>query len=58
MKDEQVHVPIKSAADIVAARQKGRALAQELGFNRLDLTLIWVQAGISTTAGLVICVSF
>jgi len=40
MKDEQVHVPIKSAADIVAARQKGRALAQELGFNRLDLTLI------------------
>jgi serine/threonine-protein kinase RsbT len=33
-------VMISSAADIVTARQKGRALAMELGFDGSDLTLI------------------
>ena len=34
------HVAINSAVDIVTARQKGRALAQKLGFDGSDLTLI------------------
>ena len=33
-------VAISSAADIVTARQKGRLLAMELGFDGSDLTLI------------------
>lgn len=33
-------VPVSSDADIVIARQKGRALATELGFASTDLTLI------------------
>lgn len=33
-------VPIYSAVDIVAARQKGRALALELGFDGVDITVI------------------
>jgi serine/threonine-protein kinase RsbT len=33
-------VGISSAADIVTARQKGRALAMDLGFDGSDLTLI------------------
>ena len=33
-------IPILSDQDIVAARQKGRALAQQLGFPNSDLTLI------------------
>jgi serine/threonine-protein kinase RsbT len=33
-------VMISSAADIVTARQKGRSLAMELGFDGSDLTLI------------------
>jgi len=33
-------VPINSAADIVTARQNGRALAMEMGFDGSDLTLI------------------
>ena len=36
----EVRVPISSSADIVAARQKGRALAGALGFEGSDLTLI------------------
>src|SRR5260221_2887848 len=36
----EARVAISSAADIVTARQKGRALATELGFNGSDLTLI------------------
>lgn len=40
MENEEVHVEINSAADIVIARQKGRALAMELGFEGSDLTLI------------------
>jgi serine/threonine-protein kinase RsbT len=33
-------VPIASATDIVAARQQGRALAMELGFEGAEVTLI------------------
>jgi serine/threonine-protein kinase RsbT len=33
-------VPINSATDIVVARQKGRAMAMEVGFTGSDLTLI------------------
>jgi len=33
-------VPIRSAADIVTARQQGRELASRLGFNGSDLTVI------------------
>ncbi len=36
----EVIVPISSDLDVVAARQKGRALATELGFSGTDLTLI------------------
>jgi serine/threonine-protein kinase RsbT len=36
----QVRVPIQSAADIVAARQEGRALATRYGFGGSDLTVI------------------
>jgi serine/threonine-protein kinase RsbT len=46
--DEKFSVPIKSAADIVVARQKGRALAIELGFNGSDPTVI--AAAISEVA--------
>jgi serine/threonine-protein kinase RsbT len=35
-----VCVPIQSDLDIIAARQRGRALASELGFSGTDLTLI------------------
>jgi len=38
-RDESV-VPITSSADIVTARQRGRALAAALGFSGSDLTLI------------------
>jgi len=34
------HVAIRSAADIVTARQKGRELATSMGFGGSDLTLI------------------
>lgn len=34
------HVPIASDADVVAARQQGRALAAELGLSGADLTLV------------------
>lgn len=37
---EEVCVVIASDLDIVAARQKGRALATELGFEATDLTII------------------
>jgi len=36
----EIRVSIDSEADIVAARQQGRALAAELGFSSGDLTLI------------------
>lgn len=39
LKDE-ARIPIQTDQDIVAARQKGRALAQQLGFPNSDLTLI------------------
>lgn len=35
-----MHIAIKSVADIVTARQKGRQVAMELGFDGSDLTLI------------------
>jgi serine/threonine-protein kinase RsbT len=36
----ETRVPIASALDIVTARQKGRSMAQELGFEGSDATLI------------------
>jgi len=36
----EVRVPIASLADIVAARQRGRELAAEMGFSSFNLTLI------------------
>jgi serine/threonine-protein kinase RsbT len=38
--DNELRVPVNSAVDIVTARQKGRALAAELGFDGSDLTVI------------------
>ena len=38
--ESETRVTIRSAADIVTARQKGRVLAMELGFNGSDLTLV------------------
>lgn len=38
--ENDLRVAINCAADIVTARQKGRALAQELGFDGSDLTVI------------------
>jgi serine/threonine-protein kinase RsbT len=38
--ENDARVAINSAADIVTARQKGRALAEKLGFDGSDLTLI------------------
>lgn len=35
-----VHIPICWDADIVVARQKGRAFASEIGFTQGDLTLL------------------
>src|SRR5438034_9834669 len=46
--NEEYSVPINSAADIVVARQKGRALAIQLGFNGSDPTVI--AAAISEVA--------
>src|SRR5258706_6058702 len=40
MAANETHVPITCAADIVTARQKGRALAVELGFEGAEVTLI------------------
>ena len=36
----EIHIPINSDTDIVTARQQGRALAQQAGFNGSDLTVI------------------
>lgn len=36
----EIRVPIQSDADIVIARQRGRELAVELGFQATDITLI------------------
>lgn len=38
--DPKTQVAVSSVADIVAARQKGRTLASELGFEGSDLTMI------------------
>lgn len=37
---DEIRVPIDSEADIVTARQQGRALAAQLGFSSGELTLI------------------
>lgn len=39
-RDHQVHVRIQDSADIVAARQQGRALAAIAGFSHSNLTVI------------------
>jgi serine/threonine-protein kinase RsbT len=39
-KESQVHVRIQNSADIVAARQQGRALASAAGFSHSNLTII------------------
>jgi serine/threonine-protein kinase RsbT len=39
-KESQVHVRIQNSADIVAARQQGRALAAIAGFSHSNLTII------------------
>lgn len=36
----ELRVPIASAQDVVAARQAGRALAKEMGFDAMAVTLI------------------
>lgn len=40
MSDGEIRVPINSDQDIVSARQKGRTMANELGFSSGDATLI------------------
>lgn len=37
---DELHVPITSDADVVAARQRGRSLATQVGVSGADLTLI------------------
>ncbi|MBI4459401.1 MAG: anti-sigma regulatory factor [Acidobacteria bacterium] len=36
----EIHIPISSDFDVVTARQQGRALAQQIGFEGSDLTVI------------------
>ena len=36
----EIHVPVQADTDIVAARQKGRALATGLGFSSGDATIV------------------
>jgi serine/threonine-protein kinase RsbT len=36
----EVHIPVNSDADIVTARQQGRAMAMQVGFESLDITVI------------------
>ena len=40
MSVEEIHVAISSDQDIVSARQKGRVMANEIGFSSGDATLI------------------
>ncbi|MEI8258937.1 MAG: ATP-binding protein, partial [Deltaproteobacteria bacterium] len=40
MSDGEVKVPIRTDGDIVAARQRGRALALEIGLSSTDATLV------------------
>lgn len=39
-RDDQVRIPVRTDADIVAARQAAREIAGRLGFSRTDLTVI------------------
>ncbi|MBI4429402.1 MAG: anti-sigma regulatory factor [Ignavibacteriales bacterium] len=36
----EIRIPISSDADIVIARQQGRAMAEQLGFSASDMTII------------------
>jgi serine/threonine-protein kinase RsbT len=40
IRDTEVHVRIQTSADIVTARQQGRALASQAGFSHSNLTII------------------
>ena len=40
LSNDEIHVVVGSDADIVAARQQGRALASKLGFSPTDLAMI------------------
>jgi serine/threonine-protein kinase RsbT len=40
MPTAETRIPIRTDADIVTARQQGRALAQQVGFASTDLTII------------------
>lgn len=40
MKNNEIRISVASDADIVVARQKGRALASQLGFSATDSTFI------------------
>jgi serine/threonine-protein kinase RsbT len=46
--EEVTHLPIRSGADVVAARQAGRELAMHIGFNGSEVTV--VAAAISEIA--------
>jgi serine/threonine-protein kinase RsbT len=37
---DEIHIPVESDVDIVAARQKGRALAARLGFSSGEATMV------------------
>lgn len=39
-RDDEVRVAVRTDADVVAARQAARALAEQLGFSRADLTIV------------------
>ena len=47
--ERETRVPIISDADIVVARQQGRALARELGFSSSDQALITLAAELAVT---------
>ena len=38
--ENEIHIPIRSEADIVSAREKGRMLAKQVGFMGSDPTII------------------
>ena len=40
LNSDETHIAVASEADVVAARQKGRALAAQLGFYSSDLVMI------------------
>jgi len=38
---EEIRIPISSYFDIIAARQQGRAMAEQAGFKGTDLTVVY-----------------